>query len=208
MNVACIWAQTCMGCTIASGPRNAGWSWGGVRQSNVARFLTRFRSVQFFTVRFIVRSRHRFITTMYPGFLLHTPYILPLVPTFSHSVVLTVGRGRIPSSWVPTDYIHVLNFPPFSIPPPPPPPSTTNPHSQPQSHPLNPPPPTHPSIQSPHSSHAVQLLQRVLAEQYLRALSLVREHRGKIDALSDALLSNGVVHKAELEAILGEKVRV
>ncbi|CAN0463714.1 unnamed protein product, partial [Laminaria digitata] len=50
-------------------------------------------------------------------------------------------------------------------------------------------------------------LQRALAEQYLRALSLVREHRGKIDALSDALLSKGVVHKAELEDILGDKVK-
>lgn len=49
--------------------------------------------------------------------------------------------------------------------------------------------------------------QKLLAEQYQRALDLIRQHRNAIDALSEALLEKGVVHKADLEDMLGEKVR-
>lgn len=46
-----------------------------------------------------------------------------------------------------------------------------------------------------------------MAQQYQRALSLVRTYRDKIDSLSAALLEQSVVHKADLRRILGEKVR-
>lgn len=50
-------------------------------------------------------------------------------------------------------------------------------------------------------------LQRILAEQYERALELIRRHRDKVDALSAALLEHQVVHKSYLEELLGDKVR-
>lgn len=49
--------------------------------------------------------------------------------------------------------------------------------------------------------------QTLLAQQYQRALALVRTHRDKIDSLAKALLEQNVVHKADLRKILGEKVR-
>lgn len=49
--------------------------------------------------------------------------------------------------------------------------------------------------------------QNLLADQYQRALSLIRQYRAKIDLLAEALVDKGVIHKGELEAMLGEKVR-
>lgn len=49
--------------------------------------------------------------------------------------------------------------------------------------------------------------QRILAEQYERALGLIRRHRDKVDALSAALLEHHVVHKSDLDVLLGDKVR-
>ncbi|CAM9554380.1 unnamed protein product, partial [Hapterophycus canaliculatus] len=45
----------------------------------------------------------------------------------------------------------------------------------------------------------------LLAQQYQRALALIRTHREKVDGLSGALLERNVVHKADLQGILGEK---
>ncbi|CAN0110711.1 unnamed protein product [Ascophyllum nodosum] len=53
-----------------------------------------------------------------------------------------------------------------------------------------------------------QEVKRILAEQYERALELVRRHRAKIDALSAALLEHQVVHRWDLVKLLGEKVTV
>lgn len=50
--------------------------------------------------------------------------------------------------------------------------------------------------------------QTILAEQYQRALDLIRTHRDKIDLLTASLMANNVVHKADLENLLGEKVGV
>eukprot|EP00752_Nemacystus_decipiens_P017832 g15988.t1 len=48
-------------------------------------------------------------------------------------------------------------------------------------------------------------VQTLLAQQYQRAVALVRTHRDKIDSLAKALLEQNVVHKADLRRILGEK---
>ncbi|CAM9552391.1 unnamed protein product [Ectocarpus sp. 12 AP-2014] len=53
-----------------------------------------------------------------------------------------------------------------------------------------------------------QEVQTLLAQQYQRALALIRTHRDKIDSLSAALLEHNVVHKADLRRILGDKVTV
>ncbi|CAM9178535.1 unnamed protein product [Pylaiella littoralis] len=53
-----------------------------------------------------------------------------------------------------------------------------------------------------------QEVQTLLAQQYRRALSLVRTYRDEIDSLSAALLEQSVVHKADLRRILGEKATV
>lgn len=59
---------------------------------------------------------------------------------------------------------------------------------------------------APNHSVAPPGTQNLLAEQYERALGLIRAHRAKIDVLADALIEKGVVHKGELEEMLGEKV--
>lgn len=51
-------------------------------------------------------------------------------------------------------------------------------------------------------------LQSILAEQYQRALDLIRRHRTEIDLLASKLVEQGVVHKGELESLLGEKARM
>ncbi|CAN0513635.1 unnamed protein product, partial [Scytosiphon promiscuus] len=38
----------------------------------------------------------------------------------------------------------------------------------------------------------------LLAQQYQRALALIRTHRDKVNRLSEALLERNVVHKADL----------
>lgn len=65
------------------------------------------------------------------------------------------------------------------------------------------------SFQKPFSEHTASMIdeevRKLLEEQYQRCINLLREHRHELEVLAQELLSKEVLHKSDVEKLLGER---